>query len=195
MFFCKKINPDTFKVILVFNGKIQTFHQALNFMKHSPLIFQNDLKQCVIDSNFKSIFIEFPCLTNLMEKFEFVIINAVQMENIIPNSSSFKINHNNNNNIIITKSLSMDTTLIIPNINSKNNYADIYNFLDPNNNNLVDIDIISKFWENTASQIILELNSKKKIWISTSGLAVHWLHLRISESPKYYNHEPYKFLY
>ena len=29
-------------------------------------------------------------------------------------------------------------------------------------------------------------------WLSTSGLGVHWLHLRIDQRPKYYQHAPYR---
>jgi hypothetical protein len=31
-----------------------------------------------------------------------------------------------------------------------------------------------------------------KRWVSTSGLGVSWLHLRIDSAPKYYNYVPYK---
>jgi hypothetical protein len=30
------------------------------------------------------------------------------------------------------------------------------------------------------------------LWVSTSGLAVPWLHLRLDARPKYYGFEPYK---
>lgn len=31
----------------------------------------------------------------------------------------------------------------------------------------------------------------KKIWLSTSGLGVPWIHIRLDNSPKYYTWEPY----
>lgn len=30
------------------------------------------------------------------------------------------------------------------------------------------------------------------LWLSTSGLGVHWLHVRIDTRPKYYSHTPYR---
>lgn len=30
------------------------------------------------------------------------------------------------------------------------------------------------------------------LWVSTSGLGVHWLHVRLDTRPKYYNYGPYK---
>jgi hypothetical protein len=34
--------------------------------------------------------------------------------------------------------------------------------------------------------------SDRPIWISTSGLGVPWLHVRIDSVPKYYSHHPYR---
>ena len=31
----------------------------------------------------------------------------------------------------------------------------------------------------------------KKLWLSTSGLGVPWVHIRLDTSPKYYTWEPY----
>lgn len=33
---------------------------------------------------------------------------------------------------------------------------------------------------------------KQPLWISTSGLGVHWLHLRLDQRPKYYQHAPFR---
>jgi hypothetical protein len=31
----------------------------------------------------------------------------------------------------------------------------------------------------------------QRIWVSTSGLGVPWVHIRLDSYPKYYNHQPY----
>ncbi|QSQ25296.1 hypothetical protein JY651_10360 [Pyxidicoccus parkwayensis] len=36
------------------------------------------------------------------------------------------------------------------------------------------------------------LRAPAPVWVSTSGLAVPWLHLRIDSRPKYYSHAPYR---
>ena len=192
MFFYTKINSNTIKVISIINNKTQTFYQVLKYMKFSPLLFHNELKQTVRETGFDAIYIEFPPLTHLQEMFEFVIINVPEMARISPNSGSFKINNTGNcYPILVTQSLSQDSLLIVPDINSRNDYADIYRFLDPQNLKNSDNIVISEFWTTTSNKITEQLNEKKKIWISTSGRLVHWFHLRISESPKYYNHQPY----
>lgn len=30
------------------------------------------------------------------------------------------------------------------------------------------------------------------VWVNTSGLGVHWLHLRLDRRPKYYKHRPFR---
>lgn len=35
------------------------------------------------------------------------------------------------------------------------------------------------------------LQAGRKFWISTSGLGVPWLHVRLDSNPKYYQHRPY----
>ena len=34
--------------------------------------------------------------------------------------------------------------------------------------------------------------SNEPVWLSTSGLGVYWLHIRLDARPKYYTHEPYR---
>ncbi len=37
-----------------------------------------------------------------------------------------------------------------------------------------------------------EALSKRPLWISTAGLGVFWLHVRLDSRPKYYSHGPYR---
>ena len=39
---------------------------------------------------------------------------------------------------------------------------------------------------------LLQDNQGKKVWLSTHGLGVHWLHIRLDFSPKYYQTQSYK---
>lgn len=38
------------------------------------------------------------------------------------------------------------------------------------------------------------VDKNKKIWFSTSGLGVYWLHFRFDNYPKYYTYQPYKIM-
>ena len=54
---------------------------------------------------------------------------------------------------------------------------------------------IKAFWLESAKAILNYIETKKpsqKFWVSTSGLGVYWLHLRLDSYPKYYTFNPYK---
>ncbi len=46
-------------------------------------------------------------------------------------------------------------------------------------------------WRAVGSAIEREL-SDRPLWVSTAGLGVYWLHVRLDSFPKYYSHAPYK---
>ncbi len=46
-------------------------------------------------------------------------------------------------------------------------------------------------WRRTG-EALLRLLSERPLWVSTSGLGVAWLHVRLDTRPKYYVHEPYR---
>jgi hypothetical protein len=60
---------------------------------------------------------------------------------------------------------------------------------------------IVEFWRAVSGAVLAELaeaaaegsrSRDKKLWLSTSGLGVSWLHVRVDSVPKYYNFEEYK---
>lgn len=46
-------------------------------------------------------------------------------------------------------------------------------------------------WTRIAAEA-LRATRPDPLWISTSGLGVHWLHVRLDRAPKYYGHGPYR---
>ncbi len=50
-------------------------------------------------------------------------------------------------------------------------------------------------WNEVALQLrktLKEKGNEVPIWLSTSGLGVYWLHIRLDTTPKYYNWKEYK---
>ncbi|MET0247228.1 MAG: hypothetical protein ABW182_10815 [Sphingomonas sp.] len=48
------------------------------------------------------------------------------------------------------------------------------------------------FWSLLARTVEARLAEREKLWVSTSGLGVSWLHARIDDRPKYYSYAPYR---
>ena len=50
---------------------------------------------------------------------------------------------------------------------------------------------VRSLWRHAAGALRENLGDDPR-WLSTSGLGVAWLHLRLDRSPKYYQFEPYR---
>ncbi len=46
-------------------------------------------------------------------------------------------------------------------------------------------------WEQVGEAIVTRLN-ERKLWVSTAGLGVYWVHVRLDSYPKYYSFAPYR---
>jgi hypothetical protein len=51
-----------------------------------------------------------------------------------------------------------------------------------------------EFWRQVGTAVLQQLNGAavSPLWLSTSGLGVYWLHVRLDSYPKYYTYAPYK---
>lgn len=47
-------------------------------------------------------------------------------------------------------------------------------------------------WERVSETLRQRLCRPEPVWLSTSGEGVRWLHVRLDQRPKYYNHAPYR---
>jgi len=48
-----------------------------------------------------------------------------------------------------------------------------------------------EFWQLVADQMKKRVNTRP-VWLSTAGMGVSWLHVRLDDRPKYYAWKPYK---
>ena len=83
--------------------------------------------------------------------------------------------------------LSGTSKLIIPTKIGKKKYTSIKLFMD----NAPDIQKV-ELWKMVAKEAMNMLTKYKKIWISTHGTGVSYLHVRIDTVPKYYKTRQFK---
>ena len=50
---------------------------------------------------------------------------------------------------------------------------------------------VCALWEQVGRAVRESIGSEP-CWVSTAGMGVAWLHVRIDSWPKYYRHDPYK---
>lgn len=84
--------------------------------------------------------------------------------------------------------LSGDALLIVPrNMNANADYAHLGAFV-----RTAAPGQITELWSVVAKTAEANLTAARRLWISTAGQGVSWLHVRIDTRPKYYSHEPYR---
>eukprot|EP01098_Paradermamoeba_levis_P010314 TRINITY_DN4334_c0_g1_i1.p1 TRINITY_DN4334_c0_g1~~TRINITY_DN4334_c0_g1_i1.p1 ORF type:complete len:248 (-),score=52.46 TRINITY_DN4334_c0_g1_i1:363-1106(-) len=123
-------------------------------------------------------------------EFEFVLIDSPTLAAVVSDKQSFAehLQHPSNPFAVSFKNLGGDATLIVPTDLHHNSYAHLAKFMRN-----AKIEQIFAFWKLVSKTYLEELDSTlKQLWLSTSGLGVYWLHVRIDTRPKYYQHQPYK---
>jgi len=146
-------------------------------------------------SEYPAFFWEHPPLTttNFANPAEFVLLAAPALESLRPDPTAFKEHFraakqdDGNMTVVRFSNIGGDALLIVPcPDNQTQQYAHLAAFL-----RAAPAPQIRECWRLTAKAVMENLGTKP-LWLSTSGLGVAWLHVRLDSRPKYYQHHPYK---
>ncbi len=114
------------------------------------------------------------------------MIDAPILDNMCPDTEAFR-SYFAGDDVATFRNLGGDAILIAPSCeDSSCCYPHLAAFLRKAPDQQV-----RKLWR-SVGQAVCGALSDQPIWISTSGLGVAWLHIRLDSSPKYYQHQPYK---
>ncbi|CAG8627655.1 11294_t:CDS:1 [Racocetra persica] len=123
-----------------------------------------------------------------IKPFEFVVTKSATLSYIEQDYSSFKnkITECQNKDVCSFINLGKDATLIVPMPCHDLDYKNLSNFTKnaPKKQQI-------KFWQEVATKLTESLDIGTPIWLSTNGLGVHYLHIRIDNNPKYYSWNEY----
>ncbi|MEM7117756.1 MAG: hypothetical protein AAF614_35320 [Chloroflexota bacterium] len=142
---------------------------------------------------FKAIFWETPPVTlaTVEQPFEFVAVKSHQLADTMPNSVPFRqyffASAQLDEEVLTFENLGGDAMLVVPRpLPSSFGYAHLVKFLReaPTSQQ-------HAFWQAVGKATEARLG-KRPLWLNTSGLGVHWLHVRLDSHPKYYTYAPYK---
>ena len=134
------------------------------------------------------------------QPFEFVLLPAEALEgvkadlrpfetHIAPPSSS---SSSSSSPIVSFHNLGGDALLVVPRpLSTTSSYAHLAEFI-----RTAPRAQATALWVHVAEAVRRQLAAASddalKVWVSTSGMGVYWLHVRLDSSPKYYNYKPYK---
>ena len=142
-------------------------------------------------SEFQAYFWELPAITlnTLDQPAEFVLMDAPALSRARVDSSPFEHTFAaaGTESVVSFANLSGDALLIAPRpIAALGTYAHLASFVRD-----APASQIHALWQCVARALAGAI-SETPLWISTSGLGVIWLHVRLDQVPKYYTHAPYR---
>jgi len=144
------------------------------------------------DSAFDAFFWENPPVTssNIKQAYGFVLVDSPQLSTISADPSSFQDKFKSlsaGQQVIAFENLGRDAELIVPcPIAAQNSYAHFASFM----RNAPE-DQKHDLFMSMANSLNKRINDKPT-WVSTSGLGVYWLHIRLDTRPKYYSYQAYR---
>lgn len=179
---------DTIKYKIENQNQVLCFKTVIDLLINSSE-FRLELSQVLKQSKFEGFYLEVkPCSTATLENdFEFVTVFGRHFGEFSMDVESFKEHFIDEEKTLSFKNRRGNSELIVPNnINPECNYAHLAVFLRTATN-----DEIDDFWKTIGLSYSKSINDKP-VWLSTSGLGVHWLHMRIDQKPKYYRYSSFK---
>ncbi len=182
-------DPRTVKVTLS-AGVPLSYGEVLRLWRDDES-FRRFFTATVCDSGFEAFFWETPpvTLSTLGRPFEFVVVEGGALARLRPDPQPFS-NHFAARpcpEVLSFPNLVGDATLVFPAPVSPDHscYTHLGNFLRAAPAGQVD-----RFWQVVAEAMRRSM-STSPLWLSTAGMGVSWLHLRLDSRPKYYRYRPY----
>jgi len=132
-----------------------------------------------------------PWLAGLDPVAEWVLVPTRAFDVTPPDPSSFREALEGATRVATFANLRGDATLVVPTEDADRAvYGHLASFVRGAPREQVDALFVAV---GTALQSVRS-RSKDTLWLSTAGLGVDWLHVRIDSRPKYYRHGPYKIV-
>ncbi len=172
------------------NGSSLTHRRFLELLNESQ-DFRRFYNRTLAESRFEAFLWENKPLVrkNLDENYECNLVKNTYLAGASPDSHTFSQYFDSQKNVVVFPNLGRDAVLIAPcPRQNKTCYPHIGTFV-----RRCDEEQIDDFWRITGEQMVTAVGDEPK-WLSTSGLGVFWLHVRIDSRPKYYQTPEYKKL-
>ncbi len=142
----------------------------------------------LVTSGHGAFFWEHPPLrkNNIDSDAEFVLLDSPVLATLSPDPGPFRSHFESDNDIVSFRSLGGDALLIAPSPSEPlPACTHLAAFVRDAPRAQVQL-----LWRETGKAVRETLNNRN-LWLSTSGLGVAWLHMRLDTYPKYYQHRPY----
>lgn len=183
-----KLNPTTLQFRLELDGKSLSREEVIDAWI-TDTEFRSYYNSLLATAPFKAFFWELPPMDrhHLDQPFEFILANSNTLARVSPSGQAFRAYFQTEEPVAVFDNLGGDATLVVPTPRGKQSaYPHLAQFVRSGPENQRD-----RFWQAVGETCRLKLNDQP-LWLSTSGLGVYWLHVRLDSYPKYYTYAPYR---
>ena len=178
------------KISIYYQNQRLTYSEVIELWQENNS-FNSFFSFLLAEAPFTAYFWETPPITisSIHQAFEFVLVNSPQLARVRPDPNSFQQYFQSvsiGEEVITFPNLRKDALLVVPcPIAEKSAYPHLASFVReaPKSQQ-------QKLWQ-CLGQVIQQNINYQPMWVSTSGLGVYWLHIRLDSYPKYYTYTPY----
>jgi len=179
-------------------------HFTINIINTNTILINdsqllNDFTTILKNNQFSAYYFETPKVSKdklTSTLFEFVLKKSFRLESAEAEPSRFEEHFGScrpNNTVVSFSNLRGDSKLIVPCSSldvSDSSYTSLAHFMRSGQTNQIE-----QFWKKSAQAMLdqVRLRGHSPTWMSTAGLGVYWLHLRLDPRPKYYKFRPYTY--
>ena len=146
--------------------------------------------QTLRDAPFEAYFWETPPVSNTtVRDFEYVLVEAPALAGARADGNSFRNQFKaaRHDDVAVFENLGQDACLIAP---CPRGEPDDYPHLASFSRNASDGQQ-QQLWQQVG-EVLAGVVGAEPVWLSTSGLGVFWVHIRLDRRPKYYTFAPYR---
>ena len=123
--------------------------------------------------------------------YEFVLVDSPSLSRVRPELSPFKEHFTKKESVVSFSNLGGDARLLVPcpvedEQGDGVHYAHLAAFVRNSPE-----EQMHTFWNKLGKLCLNHLGGRHK-YLSTAGMGVYWLHVRLDERPKYYRFHPYR---
>lgn len=187
----KTSDPRVLHYALEYKAQPASFAVVLNALQNDSA-FHTFLNSTLSQAPFSAFRWETPGVTaaTLNRPFEFVLIDAPNLTRR-PESEAFAEHFTaSRDDVLAFSNLGRDAIMIVPRpLGDLEAYMHLAAFVRsaPESQH-------AALWKKVGAVLSarVQAHPDRKVWLSTAGAGVAWLHVRLDDKPKYYGHEPYR---
>ena len=184
------IGGGTLRTRLVQDDGMSLSHGRVLELLKDDECFRGYFNAVIVITPFTAFFWETPAVSKatLGQPFEFVAVESPALAGLRADPGPFAGHFGKSvETVLCFPNLGGDAMLVAPApISEHSNYAHLAQFIRHAPPAQIDA-----FWR-CAAEAMTKRVSEKPVWLSTAGMGVSWLHLRLDSQPKYYRHEAYR---